>query len=196
MTTQSFPTFLIRTMVALSLAASSFLVLSQPADARVCTSISPIFGVGELNCSSSGDCDGKAVGAGCPGGSCTAFATRFNSACCTCENPNALARKCVAKRQLAEAKYVLCHAKANAKAANKGLDPDYGKCIDQFLTAFQKVTDKFGPDCPQAVDPNAIVNTYASLMADPGTSPAQMMLCGPDTQWDPVQQLCVSTCVP
>jgi len=177
------------------------LVIGTTAEARVCTSISPVAGVGTLNCASAGACDGSLVGTSCgPNLVCVAFATRFNSACCTCQPEagagTAAALKCDDLRLKAEAKFVACHVKATSKAAKTHLAPDYASCVQQFLDKAGKIDAKYGADCPDASPAGQTANTWAGLLGDPGINPAIMQVCGNGAQWDNVQQLCVPVCGP
>ncbi len=168
--------------------------------AQICTDIDPIPFISDTNCASAAACQGAAVGAACGGGNvCTPFATRFRSACCTCNPPGgaaAAALKCLAKRTNAEAKFVQCHAKTTAKASLRALQPDYARCLEKLDQKYQKSESRFGPDCPQGTSAQQTANTYAALLGDPGIDAQSVLLCGPNSQWDIPAQLCVPNCPP
>ena len=166
------------------------------AEARICTSIGPIFGVGDLNCSSAVVCEDLAVGTSCGKGlECKAFATRFNSACCTCESSGLAAtrraNKCDAKQSIAEAKFVACHTSQSARLALRGKDPDYAKCFEKFDTQMARIAKRLGPDCPDRPHVQEAAQTLAGLLGDRAINPQPFLVCGPNTQWDLSQQLCV-----
>lgn len=185
------------------------MLLASRVEAQVCTDISPIPFISDLNCASAPVCDTLTVGSPCNAGSgkvCTPFARRFNAVCCTCETPGALAKaslKCVEQQRAAEAKFVACHVKETAKAARKGEAPDYAKCAEQLMRKAQKIADKFGNACPGASlvgpSPSDVMdnaNTYAALLGDVGANAASVLICGPDSNWDPNTQTCVTMCRP
>lgn len=173
------------------------ILLGTPAAARICTTIDPI-PPSNINCASAASCEDKTVGSVCGAGLvCVPFAARFQSACCSCNAPLDAFRtalRCDDDRAKAEAKFIACHTKESSKVARRASEPKYDRCRDIFETLMQRVDNRHGSDCPVRPNLNVTANTIMGLLGDPAAHPAQMLICGPGTHWDPTRQLCVAAC--